>query len=154
MKKILIAVDDTKSSKEIFSKCTHICKCLAPDTILLLYVEQFEGKSLLDDMMSAGELKTLMEYLEGSEYKEALDAKAQAIVGYYKQLLEEKSPVPIVETVIKAGHPSEQILETAQEENVDMIIVGSKGKRVSHLTIGSVSRAVTNGANVPVLVVK
>jgi nucleotide-binding universal stress UspA family protein len=35
-----------------------------------------------------------------------------------------------------------------------MIIVGSRGKRVSHLFMGSVSREVINMAEVPVLVVK
>ena len=59
MKKILIAVDDTKSSKEIFAKCTQICKCMAPEEIILLYVEKFAGRSLMDEMLGDAELSTL-----------------------------------------------------------------------------------------------
>ncbi|MEW6409504.1 MAG: universal stress protein [Nitrospirota bacterium] len=46
------------------------------------------------------------------------------------------------------------MVKTAKEEGVDMIIVGSRGKRVSHLFMGSVSREVANNAEVPVLLVK
>jgi len=154
MNKILIAVDDTKSSKEIFSKCTHICKCMAPEIIILLYVEKFGGRSLMDDMLGDAELGTLQEVLEGTEYKEAMDAKAEKILSFYKNALEEKSPVPNVQTMVKGGIPAEVIVQTAKDEDVSMIIIGSRGKRVSHLFMGSVSREVANTADRPVMIVK
>lgn len=43
MKKILIAVDDTKGSKNAFSVCSDICSYMRPETIMLLYVEKFEA---------------------------------------------------------------------------------------------------------------
>jgi len=154
MKKILIAVDDTKSSKEIFAKTAHICKCMGPDAIVLVYVEKFEGRSLIDEMLGEAELSTLQEVLDGTEYKEALDAKAAAILAHYRKILEASPPVPAVKTVIRSGHPAEEILQTAKDENADMIIVGSRGTRVSHLFMGSVSREIANMAEVPVLIVK
>ncbi len=154
MNKILIAVDDTKSSKEIFSKCTHICKCMAPEVIILLYVEKFGGRSLMDDMLGDAELGTLQEVLEGTEYKEAMDVKAEKILNFYKNALEEKSPVPNVQTMVKGGIPAEVIVQTAKDEDVSMIIIGSRGKRVSHLFMGSVSREVANTADRPVMIVK
>ena len=154
MKKILIAVDDTKSTREIFNKCTYVCKCLAPEELLLLYVEKFEGRSLVDAMLGDAELSTLKEVLEGTEYQEALDAKADAILAYYKKSLEANAPVPNITPIVKTGHPAEQILNAAQENDVDMILVGSKGKRGSRWLMGSVSREVVNMAECPVLVVK
>ena len=155
MKKILIAVDDTKATREIFSKCTNICKCMAPESIILLYVEKFGGPSFLSDLIGDAESSTLQEVLEGTEYQEALDKKAETVLGYYKNALEETSPVPDVETMVKGGHPAEQILETAKEEDVSMILIGSQGKRAgSRLFMGSVSREVANTADRPVLIVK
>ena len=155
MKKILIAVDDTKSTREIFSKCTRICKCLAPEEIYLLYVEKFEGRTLMDEMLGDAELSTLKEVLEGTEYKAALDEKAKTIINFYTTALEETSPVPNVKPVVKTGHPAEEILNMAKEYDVDMIFVGSKAKRgTSRLFMGSVSREVVNMAECPVLVVK
>lgn len=154
MKKLLIAVDDTKSSKDIFTKCTQICKCMAPDEILLLYVEKFQGRSLIDEMLGDAELSTLREVLEGTEYKEALDKKANKVLNFYKNALEANAPVPNVRTLVKTGHPAEEIVKTAGEENVSMIIIGSKGQRTSSWLMGSVSREVANTADRPVLIVK
>lgn len=153
MNKILIAVDDTKSSKEIFSKCTQICKCMAPDLIILLYVEKFAGRSLMDSMLGDAELSTLREVMEGTEFKEAMDQKAEKILGFYKSALEERSPVPNVQTMVKAGIPAEEIVQTAKDEDVSMILIGSRGNR-ARLFMGSVSREVANTADRPVLIVK
>jgi nucleotide-binding universal stress UspA family protein len=153
MNKILIAVDDTKSSKEIFSKCTQICKCMAPDLIILLYVEKFAGRSLMDSMFGDAELSTLKEVMEGTEFKEAMDQKAEKILGFYKSALEERSPVPNVQTMVKSGIPAEEIVQTAKDEDVSMILIGSRGNR-SRLFMGSVSREVANTADRPVLIVK
>ena len=155
MKKILIAVDDTKSTKEIFSQCMQICKCMAPESIILLYVEKFAGRSLMDEMLGEAEMSTLREVLEGTEYKEAMDQKADKILNYYKDALQANSPVPNVQPMVKVGHPAEMIVETAKEEDVSMILIGSKGKRAStSLLMGSVSREVANTADRPILIVK
>jgi len=154
MKKILIAVDDTKATSEIFSKCVQLCKCMAPEEIQLLYVEKFEGRTLMDEMLGDAELSTLKEVLEGTEYKEALDQKAEKILQHYTKMLKENSPTPSVKTIVKTGHPAEEILKTAKEEVADIIFVGSKGKRISSLLVGSVSREVVNLAECPVVVVK
>jgi nucleotide-binding universal stress UspA family protein len=153
MKKILIAVDDTKGSKTAIVTCTNTCKCIRPDTVLLLYVEKFEGRSLIDEMLGDAEMSTLKEVLEGTEYKEKLDVKANAVLGYYKKHLEDEG-VAGVKTLIKTGHPAEEILNTANEEGADLIIVGSRGKRATHRFMGSVSREVANNAEIPVLLVK
>ncbi|OGQ97568.1 MAG: hypothetical protein A2521_10305 [Deltaproteobacteria bacterium RIFOXYD12_FULL_57_12] len=155
MKKILIAVDDTKSSKEIFSKCMQICKCMSPEEIILLYVEKFEGKSLIDEMLGDAELGTLKEVLEGTEYKEALDRRAANVLNYYKGQLAAGVPGLNVRTEIKSGHPAEQIVAVAKAEDVSMILIGSRGQRAANLLfMGSVSREVANTADRPVLIVK
>ena len=153
MNKILIAVDDTKSSKEIFSKCTQICKCMAPEEIILLYVEKFAGRSLMDEMLGDAELSTLRDVIQGTEFQEAMDEKAEKILGFYKSALEEKSPVPNVRTMVKSGIPAEEIVQTAKDEDASMIIIGSRGKR-SRLFMGSVSREVANTSECPVMIVK
>jgi len=123
------------------------------ETIILLYVERFEGRSLITEMLPDSELSTLKEVLEGSEYKKALDNRAAQILGYYKKLLEDRGLTGI-RTVKKMGNPAEEILKTAKEEGVDMIIIGSRGARATHLFMGSVVREVVNNSDIPVLVVK
>ena len=57
---------------------------------VLVFVEKFEGKSLIDEMLGDAEMSTLEEVLKGTEYQEALDEKAQKILNYYKKALENK----------------------------------------------------------------
>jgi nucleotide-binding universal stress UspA family protein len=59
-----------------------------------------------------------------------------------------------VEFVIQEGHPAEKILNFAEKQGVDMIVVGSLGKTdVERFLLGSVSEKVVRNAKVPVLVV-
>lgn len=156
MKKVLIAVDDTKGADNAFALSSEICSYMLGHIVLcivLLYVEKFEGKSLIDEMLGDAEMSALKEVLEGTEFKDRLDEKARKILGYYKKALADKGMTRI-KTVIKAGHPADEILKTAKEEAADMIMIGARGKRVSHLFMGSVSREVANRAEIPVLVVR
>jgi nucleotide-binding universal stress UspA family protein len=154
MKKILMAVDDTKGTKNAFFLYTKACSCIRPEMIILVYVEKLEGRSLMDDqLLSVSEMQTLKEVLEGTEYQELLDKKANAVVSYYRKALEDGGLTGI-KTVIRKGHPAEEILATAKEEGVDLIVIGSRSSRATHLFMGSVSREVANNSEVPVLLVK
>jgi len=153
MKKVLIAVDDTKGTKNAFSVCSNLCSCLNPESVSLLYVEKFEGRSLIDEMLGDAELSTLKDVLTGTAYKNALDKKAEKVLTHYKGVLEESGSSNI-DTLIREGHPADEILKAAEEIGADMIILGSRGKRVSHTFMGSVSREVVNRSEIPVFVAK
>lgn len=152
MKKILIAVDETSGSKAVLSVFRNLVR--PPEEVLLLHVERLEGKSLMIDMLSEAELATLKESLKGTEHKEKLDKKAEQILNYFKKELESSGLINI-RTVIREGIPADEILKVAEQENVDLIIVGDNGKKgLVRLITGCVSKEVEKHATVPVLVGK
>jgi nucleotide-binding universal stress UspA family protein len=152
MKKVLIAVDETKGSKAVLSVFKNLVR--PPQEVLLLHVERLEGKSIMIDMLGQAELSTLKESLKGTEHKEELDRNAQKILNYYKRELEDGGLIT-VRTLIREGIPADEISKVAEEENVDLIIMGSNGKRgFMRLVTGCVSKEVENNASVPVLVAK
>jgi nucleotide-binding universal stress UspA family protein len=153
MKKVLIAVDDTKGTKGSFSICSKLCSCISPEEVILVYVEKFEGRSLIDEMLGDAEISTLKEVLEGTEYKEALDKKANKVLDYYKQVLEAEG-ITAIRAEIKEGHPADEILKAADDAGADIIMLGSRGNRVSHTFMGSVSMEVVNRSAIPVFVAK
>ncbi len=61
MKNILVAVDDTKGSKDAVSTFIRVCKCINPERLVLLHVERLEGRSLIDGMLGDPEMATLRE---------------------------------------------------------------------------------------------
>lgn len=152
MKKILVAVDDTKGSKAVLAVFKNLVR--PPEKVILLHVERLLGRSLMGDMLGEAELSTLKESLKGTEYQEELDRKAEKILGYYRRELENIGLIS-VKTVIRYGIPAEEILKVAEEEGVDLVITGFNEKQGLHrLITGCVSKDVERNANVPVLVAK
>ncbi|MBI5741203.1 MAG: universal stress protein [Nitrospirae bacterium] len=147
--RLLIAVDDARTSKEvIFTFMNLVWK---PVSVILLHVERLQGRSLMIDMLGEAELSTLKESLKGTEHKEALDEKAEKILACYKEELE-KSGALSVTTVIRAGRPADEILKVADEKNADQILLGYKEQKgFNRFLTGSVVRDVQKNAKVPVL---
>ncbi|MDM7919332.1 MAG: universal stress protein [Methanosarcina sp.] len=60
-----------------------------------------------------------------------------------------------VESRVLKGNPAEKIISFAEDNNIDMIIVGSLGKgRYERAVLGSVSEKIVKHAKVPVMVVR
>jgi nucleotide-binding universal stress UspA family protein len=156
---LLVAVDETKGSlkavetmKNLLGDCCG-CGCM-PEKIILLYVEKPEGQSIMGDLLlSTSEMETLKESLQGTEHQEKLDQKAKTVLSYFEDLLQ-KQGFSGIQPQVRQGHPAEEILKTAQEEKADMIIMGSRGKRLHNLWMGSISREVANNAETAVLIAK
>jgi nucleotide-binding universal stress UspA family protein len=147
--RLLIVVDDTTASKAVIS--TFMNLVWKPESVILLHVERLQGRSLMIDMLGEAELSTLKEALKGTEYKEALDEKAEKILAYYKKELENSGAFSVT-TVIRAGRPADEILKVANEENVDQILLGYKEQKgFNRFLTGSVARDVQKNAKVPVL---
>ncbi len=152
MKKVLIAVDDTKASKAVLATFHNSVRM--PEEVVLLHIERLEGRSLMIDMLGEAELSTLREAVRDTEYKKALDKKAEKILSYYKKELQESSSVR-VRTVVREGIPSDEILKVAKEEGVELIILGYSGRKgVNRFISGSVAEEIGENAKVPVLVAK
>lgn len=153
MKSVLMAVDDNKSSLAAVEAYHRLFSANPPDKVVLLYVEKIEGLSLMDEMLGSAEMDTLKEELQGTAYQKHLDEKARKIIDYFRSALEENG-VRDIKTVIREGHPSEEILGVAREEEADLIIVGSKSSRKHSILMGSVSREVANRAGASVLLAR
>lgn len=153
MKKILIAVEDSKGSLATIDVFLKLLTQSHPDEVVLLYVQKIEGRSLMDEMLGDAEMSTLKEQLKDTEHQERLDRKAKSILDFYRKRLEE-SGMKNIKTIIREGHPADEIIGTAKEENAEMIIVGSRARRLHTLLMGSVSREVSNRSNLPVLIAR
>ena len=154
MKKVLLAIDDTKGSERAAQALAGWAKSFQPESILLLHVERLFGRSLVGEALeSEQDLEEVSVALEGTDYLEKLDAKCARIVSHFTDVLEQAG-YGNVKAVIKKGHPAEQIVTTAKEEGVDLIVMGSRGRRLHSFLLGSVSREVTNTADISVLVVR
>jgi len=154
VKKILVAVDETKGSMQAVETLAELFSCARPETVVLVYVEKPEGRSVMDDLiLSESEMKTLRESLQGTAYQEALDQKAGKVMAHFSKELQKRG-ITGIHPLVREGHPAEEILRAADEQGVEMIILGARQPGKKNLFIGSVSREVVDRSEIPVLVAK
>lgn len=152
MNKVLIPVDGTQGTREIFSVFSRMIR--PAEEVILLHVEQLGGKTLMLDMLGDAELATLKEAVQDTPFKEGLDTQAHKILEHYKGKLE-AGGAPKVRTIVREGLPAREILRVAEDEKVDLIIMGCNGKKgLGRLISGCTTKDVERGAQVPVLVAK
>ena len=89
------------------------------------------------------------------ELEDSLRKFHEKIVRDAEELVMKKRPDLVVHKVVNEGIPSDVLCYYANTENVDMVIMGSRGLGgVKGFLLGSVSRNVVNACSKPVLIVK
>jgi len=152
MKKVLIAADDTKGSLAVLDVFRNQVR--RPEEVILVHVQRPLGRSFMGDMVNEAEMTTLKEMLQDTEHQEELDRKSEKILSYYKDQLKNDGLFRI-KTLIRAGNVHEEILKVAEEEQADMLILGSSGKSgLDRLFSGRVTKDVERKAGIPVVVAK
>ena len=152
MKKILIAADDTKGSLGVLKVFRNQVR--PPEEVILVHVQRILGRSLMGEMLGEAEMATLKEAVRDTEFQEELDRKAEKVLSFYRKELENNGLFKI-KTVVRAGNVTEEILKVAEEEQVDLMIMGCNGKTgLDRLISGCVTKYVERNTNVPVMVAK
>lgn len=144
MKKILVAVDGSEDSKKALLSGANIAKRFDSE-VLLVRVQK-----LADILVSEPEMEELKKSVEKSPLKGELEKKSRQILDEAEKILKNSS-VKKIKKIFKWGHPVEEILKAADDENVDAIVLGSRGRRRGIL-LGSVSKEVAERAKVSVLI--
>jgi nucleotide-binding universal stress UspA family protein len=137
---IVIATDGSENNKRAISQGIEIAK-LSGATVHALYVVDTSAFSSIP--MDAG----------WEEMYEILKREGEKAVFEVKEL-GEASGVEVREVLLE-GHPSNEIINFAENNNVDLIVMGTLGKTgLDRFLMGSVAEKVIRGSKVPVLVVR
>lgn len=89
------------------------------------------------------------------EIRDMLKTEAQKHLNKIQKLAEQKGYTVDMELVVKEGSPASAILKYSEEENIDLIIMGTSGKSgIDRLLMGSVAQNITKSSKCPVLIVQ
>ncbi len=90
------------------------------------------------------------------ELEAVLENATEYFEGHFKRLKEQAAAVginPVFE--VRVGHPAEQIVHRAKEENADAIVMGHRGESfLQKWLLGSVAKRVLSYAHCTVVVVR
>ena len=141
LRKILIATDGSKAAKKAVDFGVQIAGLSGAKVYAVYVIDTTPYYSIPLDKVWSKEVYEQLETM-GNEITSDVEKAAKAAG------LE-------AESLVLKGDPAERIIKFAEEQSVDMIVVGSHGiGEFERLVIGSVSEKVVRHAKVPVLVVR
>ncbi len=145
-KKILVALDGSEPSNNALSFAIELASTWSAE-LLILSVMPPESK--LFYASSGTPLINVEEYLE-SLRKVYLKVLKDA-----EKKVEEGHPEINVSTVLRKGHVSSEIIDAADSEEVDLIVMGSRGlSGIKSWFLGSTSKNVVEHCKKPIFIVK
>ncbi len=137
-KNMLLAIDGSEHSKRAANEAIKIASLCSDCKIGLVYVADFT--------------KAKNEVLH-SQDREELERSRRKKLLPVEDLL--KSNGLIFDVKILHGEPGPAIVEYANKEKFDLVIIGSRGlNSLQEMVLGSVSHKVVKRVNCPVLIVK
>lgn len=140
IKKILIPTDGSEHSMRAAEYGISIAKMVGAQILVVFVVDEV----VLDQLAKITER-------EAAERELKEDGKGY--VNYVLSMVEKKGVS--ASSLIEVGSPFEQIVNIAKDSNVDLIVMGTYGRRgAERILIGSVAERVIGYASCPVLVVK
>ena len=142
IKKVLVPIDFSDYSKSALKYAVNFAKSFNAEIILVYVVEPV----IYPPDFSMGQIAMPSINTEWDDRaKDELQKLAKSeIIGAVK-----------VKTIIKTGKPFVEIIETAKEENVDLIIIATHGRSgVEHILFGSTAEKVVRKAPCPVLTLR
>ena len=146
IRKILVAVDGSKPAADATDKAIDFAKIFEAELIALHVIDPRykELESAISPRPGRFKEITMKEMEKGEHIVDAVRKKAI-----------EKSVKTNTEVVSGITSVVKEIIEYAEEKQVDMIVIGSRGMTgFKKLLLGSVASGVVTYSNCPVLVVK
>jgi nucleotide-binding universal stress UspA family protein len=149
---ILIPFDATELSVKALDKAKEIAVNQNSNIIVLYVIDDtsFYPKEIAKFISNMDDFDKLRH-----NYEKSIREGAEIMIKKQMDSLVEEGIM--AKSMIRVGHPADEILTVSKEENVSMIIIGSSGslkKRHDRKGIGSVSRWISEVATCPVVLVR
>lgn len=140
-KKILLPTDGSKGVEKAINCATTVALEFSAKIYVLFAVE---APTLVFEYTNFTQEKVI----------DSMKQEGQQILEKTLALIKE-SGVNDVESVVREGHPGKVILDFAQEQKMDLIVMGTHGRRgLDRILLGSVTEEVVRLSPVPVLTVR
>jgi len=163
IKKILYATDLSESAVHAFSYAVSLANMYGAGITILHVLAEFPGEEFIANMINTD----TWQEIKNRHYSEARDqligkkrdnvALKEVLQAFSEEAKADAKDQTFVtdEVLIKHGTPAEVIVETAQGQNYDLIVMGTHGHGVmADVLIGSTAKWVLRRSPIPVLIIR
>ena len=153
--KILVPYDGSKHAEKALNKAVNLAKLIKGSKIIILNViEEILTPPLVFPTRirhyKTGEDTTLSTY-----FRDLQTDMRYKMINTLEKIKQKYENSVKIRTVVLVGSAKDKIVEYANRQNVDLVVMGSKGlKGISRLLMGSVSRSVSEKAKCSVMIVR
>lgn len=149
--KILAPTDFSKQSGFALEWAAFLAQCTKAELVLLHVIPE-EDVQIIEEVIGEGAVAHIPRGLR----QDVLEERQKNFKEQLKIVLPSHLRTDLkVEEVLKIGVPFLEIIKTAKEKDVDMIVMGTHGRTgLAHVLIGSVAEKVVHHAHCPVLTIK
>lgn len=143
IKKILVAVCLSPHTKNVFEEAVQMADAFNAKLVLCNIMN-------VKDMQDVTVIESMGYDVHPDDYRKGVqEERREKLVN----LVEASNfPKERAKLVLRVGHPVEQLLNVIKEENVDLVIMGAKGRsNLTQMLVGSVAEKIFRHSPVPVL---
>ena len=139
----MAAVGFTEYSEELLSYAAAIADSIGAEMIVVNIINS-------RDVEAVGAIAAMGYEVDSEHYVSGVEEERRRAL---EQMLKKISfPAERIRSVFKIGHPVEELLKIAVKENVDLMVMGIKGRSdLEHLLVGSVAEKVFRRSPIPIL---
>jgi nucleotide-binding universal stress UspA family protein len=151
-KTILVPIDGSDPSAHALNHALNIAERYKAKIMLLAVVTRVVMPILPDEGLGTLPISTAQEMVR---YQERLRGLYEKILKETEERIRSEYPDLELEIILKEGRPSTEIVQTAEKNGVDLIVMGSRGVGgITGWILGSTSRRVVDSCTKPILIVK
>jgi universal stress protein A len=137
-RKMLVAIDLTEEAPQVLDKAKAVANAHGAE-LMLVHVVEPVGYAYGGDIP-----------MDLSELQDQLDRSAREQLGQYG----DRYGVAKGYQIVTVGRPESEIHRLSKENDVDLVIVGSHGRKGLQLLLGSTANGVLHGTECDVLAVR
>src|ERR671932_752601 len=150
IKKMLIAIDESEHRGKIIRYGLTLAKSLGADVTVAHVIDRSSVTAL-------GDLGGLLGYYESGNrvYERELTKHAKEFLSEAESLAKKQGIKINVHVIMNASSIAEGIIDYASTTNMDLIVIGTKGKTGGHkFLVGGIANKIIDHAHCPVLAVR
>lgn len=141
--KIMVAVAFNESSEELLTYAARVAESMNAEMIVVNIIN-------VRDVEAIGSIAAMGYEVNSDHYVSGItEERRQTLDAILAKL---SFPADKIRAIFKVGHPVDTLLKTAIRENVDLLVMGVKGRSdLEHVLVGSLAEKIFRRSPVPIL---
>ena len=142
--KILAAICFSDYCDDTFIYATRLAEQLQAELVVANVIN-------IKDVQAVGKIESMGYSVSSGDYVKGVEEERRMELA--RMIAKSGFPKDKIKSIFKVGHPFQELIKVVEEEEIDLVVMGSKGRSdLSHLLMGSVAEKMSRHSPVSVVI--